>query len=448
VNLRKTYAVLSLVAAGVALAGALPARLTAAASDIPLRQTIESRNGQIQWHPADGTITIQLPGGDATIKAGTTAATVQGKALALTAAPYLVGSSTWVSAKTLEQIEAAIRSNPLLFAFSSVGDSRIDAKTPNLSQQDYVWLNNSKVVNRMEKEVVAQKASMFFFNGDMIMGYTPNSDANVLNRQYAFWRGMVSGYYENGVYVFPVPGNHEVQDVITTPEGKTKKVATQANENTWRNNMSDVVIDQTRTKQILGEQVTWDPNNFPKAGSDHITTDQSKLNYSFDYKGTHFVVINTDPAGNDSHAPVAWLKQDLDDARTRGLKHSFVFGHKMAYTYKYDATVTPGGLDADPAAADAFWQVIQDHNATYFCGHEHIFNVSQPKGGKAYQVIVGSGGSPFESDKPTGVASDRMYAWATTKVYADGRVRIDAYGFDDQYGPTQHITGFDLEQGF
>lgn len=61
---------------------------------------------------------------------------------------------------------------------------------------------------------------------------------------------------------------------------------------------------------------------------------------------------------------------------------------------------SPDGLDADPKSRDEFWQVIEDHHATYFCGHEHVFDVSQPHG-KAYQVLVGSGGSPFEVSAPT-----------------------------------------------
>jgi hypothetical protein len=61
----------------------------------------------------------------------------------------------------------------------------------------------------------------------------------------------------------------------------------------------------------------------------------------------------------------------------------------------------------------------------------------------AWQVLVGSGGSPFEA-VPTDVtinpATDRDYAWATVKVYEDGEVKIKAYGFDEHFGPT-HVIG-------
>jgi len=161
------------------------------------------------------------------------------------------------------------------------------------------------------------------------------------------------------------------------------------------------------------------------------------------------VVINTDPVGKDAHAPVNWLASDLKAAQARGLKHSFVFGHKPAYTYYFGATTngflpaTPSGLDNDVASRDLFWNVIEQYGATYFCGHEHIFNMMQPTaatGGKAWQVLVGSGGSPFDAS-PTDVtftpATDRTYAWATVKILRSGKVKITAYGFDDQFGPTR-----------
>ena len=69
--------------------------------------------------------------------------------------------------------------------------------------------------------------------------------------------------------------------------------------------------------------------------------------------------------------------------------------------------------------------------------------MSQPRAllrGTAWQILVGSGGSPFEAS-PTDVTinpeTDRSYAWATAKVYDNGKVTITAYGFDDQYGPTK-----------
>ena len=346
----------------------------------------------------------------------------------------------------------------VLLTFSTVGDSRQDPATPDpttlpLSKQDSIWLQNTRAFDRISRSVEAQRANILFFNGDMIMGYgnaiaptnttvdgIVKSELVAFYRQYAFWRGMVAGLMEGGTYVVPIPGNHEVQ---WKAGGKKAQVV---NENAWRANMGDLILDNSRFQTLLGEQPTFanTTNNGPVDG---LTSDQSQLSFSFDLRGSHFVVINTDPVGRDAHAPTAWLSADLAAAQARGAQHFFVFGHKPAFTYSFGVTntlpATPSGLDNDLPSRDAFWALIEQYGATYFCGHEHIFNMAQPlgtQGGKAWQVLVGSGGSPFDAaptDLTLNPATDRAYAWATVTVYTSGKVRITAYGFNDQFGPTR-----------
>ena len=45
--------------------------------------------------------------------------------------------------------------------------------------------------------------------------------------------------------------------------------------------------------------------------TDGLATDQGKLSYSFDFHGSHFAVINTDPVGHDAHAPVKSYSSSL-----------------------------------------------------------------------------------------------------------------------------------------
>jgi hypothetical protein len=432
------------------LLGGIASAAATDTSDTALRAAVESMTGTLGWAEETRQITVNVGGSKALLKLGSTDAIINGQAVKLDKAPYLANGATQISAATAKQLQDALKgSDKLLFTFSSVGDCRIDNTVSDASAQDLKWRVNTKVLTRMMDEMQAQKSNMLFYNGDMIMGYTPNSDVNVLNREYAFWRGVVGTAFEHGMYVFPVPGNHETQDNYKDASGKTVKKSTQANEDTWRDNMGDIIVDQKRFAQILGDNIAgWDPNNFPQIGMDHITTQQKQLDYSFDYRGSHFVIINTDPTGNDSHAPTQWLAKDLADAKARGMKHSFVFGHKLAYTYYYDSSATVSGLDVDMGAANEFWKVIQDNKATYLSGHEHIFNVSRPNNGTAYQIVVGSGGSPFEAKKPTNNRIDRDYAYVTAKVYESGKVHFDAYGFDANYGPTQNFMSWDLEQGF
>jgi len=366
--------------------------------------------------------------------------------------------------------------DPIVLSFSTVGDSRQDSNpakadptTQPVPAQDQIWHQNTKAWSRIIHSVENQKSDFLFFNIDMIMGYgnadvpadtssvdgIVSSDLVRMNREYAFWRGMVADLMETGTYVVPVPGNHEVQ-CKTCPDGSKKK-AQAVNENAWRANMGDLILDNNRLTAMFGHAPAFEnvSNNGP---ADGLATDQSQLSYSFDFNGSHFVVINTDPVGDDAHAPVVWLSNDLAAAKARGMQHIFVFGHKPAYTYYFGADATapnpdhPAGLDNDPAGRDAFWSVIEQYNATYFCGHEHIYHMSQPtkdKGGKAWQVLVGSGGSPFEAaptDATVNPQTDRDYAWATVSVHRSGHVDIKVYGFNDQFGPTQVLQSAMLPQ--
>jgi len=356
----------------------------------------------------------------------------------------------------LQAQTAAPGTDAVLLKFSTVGDSRQDPKEIDptmlpLSTQDKIWLQNTKAWSRIMREVEAQKSKLLFFNGDMIMGYglagpTPGtsvaevvgSDLMAFYRQYGFWRGMVAPLMESGTYVVPVPGNHEVQ---SKPMGKK---AQPENENAWRANMGDLIIDADRFQKIVGTAASH-VNVQNNGALDGLSSDQSQLSYSFDVKDSHFAIINTDPVGKDNTAPVAWLSKDLDDAKARGAKHFFVFGHKPAFSYNFgtEAKPNPGivGLDKFTEARDAFWNVIERFNATYFCGHEHEFDMAQPRGA-AWQVLVGSGGSPWDAlpgDVTKHPETDRLYAWATVSILQSGKVEIDAYGFDDKYGKTQQV---------
>jgi hypothetical protein len=338
--------------------------------------------------------------------------------------------------------------------------------------------------------------------------------------QYAYWRGMVANLFLNGTYVIPVAGNHETQcsysaepysssspnpNCNTASQGNgTGKTAYADNENAFRFNMGDLVQDLVTNlrfsnvsgfyaQNVTGLTATSAPVASPNNGP--ITGSQAELTYSFDIQaqtGTvlHFVVINTDPSGADSTAPTDWLTTDFAAARARGVSNIFVFGHKPAFTYNYAAATGgninppstnspgPGGLDANyvtvgtcPACTytepfrNAFWSLITEYNATYFSGHEHTVNVSQyadPTGaytGTPYEVVVGSGGSPFD-DKLVGTCSsshppgcveptltnpfDRYYAWALVQVHQSGTVSMTVHGFGDSFGPTQDLTLYDV----
>jgi len=69
-------------------------------------------------------------------------------------------------------------SAPVVLTFLTVGDSRQDPITfdkpsvgSTLTGQDGIGLQNTKAFARILRTIQAQKASMLFFNGDLIHGY-------------------------------------------------------------------------------------------------------------------------------------------------------------------------------------------------------------------------------------------------------------------------------------
>ena len=234
--------------------------------------------------------------------------------------------------------------DPVVVTFSTIGDSRQDPTTANLSDQDKIWLQNTKAFSRILRTIQSQRANLLFFNGDMIMGYgkaaaptqtNPTVDQIVAGdllkfyQQYGFWRGMVAPVMETGTYIVPVPGNHETQ-CKSCLTGVGAKTAVIENENAWRANMGDLIVNAARFQELFGDQPT-NINVGNNGALDALTTDQSKLSYSFDYRNNHFVVINTDPVGKDAQAPTNWLSQDLGAAKSRGMKNFFVFGHNPVH---------------------------------------------------------------------------------------------------------------------
>jgi hypothetical protein len=395
------------------------------------------------------------------------------------------------------------------------------SRTGTILPQDNIWVQNTLALGTILNGIQAQNPNLLFFNGDMVFGYgrptlpsawangKPNSwntaqtvspDSVFQYQQYAYWRGMIANLFLNGTYVLPVPGNHETQCSFSAApytssnanpscdnasQGNlTGKTAYADNENMFRFNTSDLVQDlvtNLRFSHVTGYFATnvsgLTQATAPAASTNNgpITSDQHDLSYSFDIQAQaglvlHFVVINTDPAGADSIAPSDWLASDLAAAKARGASKFFVFGHKPAFTYNYSAAsgvnLAAAGLDASvnaqnvPAYRNAFWSIIAQYGATYFCGHEHTVNVAQyadPTGtnpGTPYQVIVGSGGSPFD-DKLAGTCPnciepkltntyDRYYAWALVSVHQSGKVSLQITGFDDAFDVSGDLSIYDV----
>ncbi len=287
------------------------------------------------------------------------------------------------------------------FSFVVVGCNRvekadIDPAVPSTA--------NVEQLTRTFAEVAALKPppKYFFFAGDMVYGFT---DGPTLATQLQAWLALyaASPLPGAGVTLVPIQGNHESQ----AKSGKTKLAYVEA-ETSW--------------VTVMGPHIQG--SNGPKAGGpDALATDQSKLTYSFDYAGTHFVVLNTDPVGQDWRVPTAWAAADLAAAHAAGAKHIFAIGHKPAYPSPVSAE---GGLSMYPALRDTFWTAMEtNHAEAMLAAHNHLWFKTRPT--KTWQIVAGNGGSLLE----TGVTgADAYYGFTHVTVDANGTVTAKSYGRD------------------
>jgi hypothetical protein len=238
-------------------------------------------------------------------------------------------------------------------------------------------------LKRLFTEVAAMKPlpEYLFINGDLVTGYTGN-DTVRLAREL---KGWIEVYKESPLAATPVKvvtvaGNHEIVEKVNG-----RKLSSAANERTFVRVMHDY---------ILGD-------NGPVAtgkvkGTDSLMSDESRLTYSFDFGGDHFVVFNTDPGGRENILPWRWLKKNLQTARENGSRHVFLFGHKPPFPSHYDSE---SGLEQCIANRDSLWAVIEKYNCdVYFGSHYHLWDTLQVHKGKTWEIICGNSGAPMGKD--------------------------------------------------
>jgi len=319
---------------------------------------------------------------------------------------FILAAGVWMSCKDNTTSTTTPTTDGVDYSFVIVGCNRLDkadtagsASTANIEQ-----------LNRTFAEVAAlsPKPDYFFFAGDMVLGYTP--DSTKLLSELTAWKALyaASPVASSGIPLVVIVGNHEAQN--------DKKIAGAAAERQWLSVMAPYIIG----------------SNGPKPGDatfalDSLQTDQSRLTYSFDHKGTHFVLVNTDPAGRDWRVPANWIGQDVTAARAAGAKHIFVIGHKPAYPYNYATGGNDGLNQLGTANRDQFWSALEsNHVEAMLCAHNHVSRRLHPTN-KTYMVIAGNGGSLLETDV---AANEHFYGYTLVQVYTSGKVVEKSFGRD------------------
>lgn len=246
-----------------------------------------------------------------------------------------------------------------------------------------------------------------FFNGDLVTGYTDN-DTVRLARELREWIRLYkeSGLDSKGVVLVAIPGNHEVVEKLGSG-----KIAFASDERTFAREMKEYIHG----------------NNGPHAtglvpGTDSLMTDESRMCYSFDFGGDHFVILSTDAVDRESRVPWRWMKKDLAEAHAAGARHIFVLGHKPAFKSHYEGEAA---LDDFPANRDSMWAAMEKYNAeVYFSSHFHLWDTVQPHKGKTMEIVCGNGGAPMSKDWLP------YYNGFTVVKISDKQIRITSMGHD------------------
>ena len=96
--------------------------------------------------------------------------------------------------------------------------------------------------------------------------------------------------------------------------------------------------------------------NFPTNGPSEF----SEQVYSFDFKNSHFVVLDSDKPKEHliNSEQRSWLEKDLAANKK---ENTFVFFHEPAYPVSSKITES---LDKEPSERNALWQILEKHNVT------------------------------------------------------------------------------------
>ncbi len=133
--------------------------------------------------------------------------------------------------------------------------------------------------------------------------------------------------------------------------------------------------------------------------------DFGRTYYSFEYKGCHFLIFNTEEERIDGRGPawqkmMAWTRADL--ATSSDARHTFIFFHKPMWD--------------DPRFVDDWAQIeaaLGDREFTVVAGHEH-YHSTLFKNGNAYVIQSATGG---------GLGLSEVKAWGG--FHSFGHVTVD-----------------------
>ena len=207
-----------------------------------------------------------------------------------------------------------------------------------------------RVLPAIFSEIRLIRPDFALWTGDTIYGYDDTREQ--LRKEYSEFEALAK---HAGVPIFNAPGNHEIHDL---------------------------------------------KNQIPCAELEAEFQKHFDLFGSFDYRGAHFIALDTEECGHSMPAvdgrQLEWLQQDLE--ANRNARAIFIFFH---------TEITQAALDEDkknhpPLANSADLQALFEKYPVkaVFQGHEHIFH-SETRDGIRY-FVAGGAGAPLYAQPENG----------------------------------------------
>lgn len=250
----------------------------------------------------------------------------------------------------------------------------------------------------------------FFFTGDLVLA--EDSIADSLSNQLSAWIELYKAHpiASSEIIMVAMPGNHEF--LYSHNYEPYPEVPNPAAYDIWLNLMPEFIVGD---------------NGPGIGGEDSLIKDESKLTYSIDYGGDHFILMNTDTWDAPGKVPVNWIVNDMTTWRAANPKgHIFLFGHKPAY----DEGGVAAGADTDPGLGYAangdqvqkIWAAMTTNKAeAMFSAHEHLFWAGQPIANGPWQIIAGNAGTSLDKGHHFGFTEVQVNSDGSLKALSHGR---------------------------
>lgn len=254
----------------------------------------------------------------------------------------------------------------------------------------------------------------FFFTGDLVLA--EDSIADTLSNQLTAWIQLYKSHpiSKSDIVMVAMPGNHEF--LYSHNYEPYQEVPNPAAHDIWLNLMPEF---------IAGD------NGPGIGGPDSLIKDESKLTYSIDYGGDHFILMNTDTWDQPGKVPVNWIVNDMTTWRAAHPEgHIFLFGHKPAYDEagiaEGDSTDPGMGYPADGNQVQEIWNAMTTNKAeAMFSAHEHLFWAGQPVANGPWQIIAGNAGTTLDKGHHFGFTEVRVSSDGSVTALSHGRKAPD-----------------------